>query len=127
MTSIRYENGSVHEVPFLQVRLADFTGSAPWRRVRSVHGQAHYAGSYASATTGGHVVYESRLELARLLLADFDPAVREIFAQPCLLVARVGDRVRRHVPDFLLVIARLDEGGHRPLQTSATDATSAGM
>ncbi|MET7740308.1 hypothetical protein [Streptomyces sp. NPDC005385] len=36
---------------------------------------AHYSGDYASATTGGQVVYESRLELARLLLADFDPSV----------------------------------------------------
>lgn len=53
----------------------------------------------------GPVVYESRLELARLLLADMDPAVRGIYAQPCHLTARVGDRVRRHVPDFLLVMA----------------------
>ncbi|MFE9565221.1 TnsA-like heteromeric transposase endonuclease subunit [Streptomyces sp. NPDC006487] len=104
MASIRHEGGSMREVPFSELRLADFTESAPWRQVRSVHGQAHYSGSYASATTGGHVVYESRLELARLLLADFDPAVRGIFAQPCRLVARIGDRVRRHVPDFLLVM-----------------------
>jgi hypothetical protein len=33
--------------------------------------QAHVSGSYWAATTDGHVVYESRLELARLLLADF--------------------------------------------------------
>nr|WP_244900910.1 TnsA-like heteromeric transposase endonuclease subunit [Streptomyces nanshensis] len=38
------------------------------------------------------------------LLADFDPAVRGIFAQPCRLAARVGDRVRHHVPDYLLVM-----------------------
>ncbi|MFD9069113.1 hypothetical protein [Streptomyces lasiicapitis] len=36
---------------------------------------AHYSGDYASATTGGQVVCESRLELARLLPADFDPSV----------------------------------------------------
>ncbi|MFB8415511.1 TnsA-like heteromeric transposase endonuclease subunit [Streptomyces albidoflavus] len=100
--SIRYEDGSIREVPLSELRLTDFAGSVPWRQVRSVHGQAHYSGSYSSATTGGHVVYESRLELARLLLADFDPAVREIFAQPCRLVVRIGDRVRHHVPDFLL-------------------------
>ncbi len=102
--SIRYDDDSVREVPFAQLRLADFSESAPWRRVRSVHGQAHYSGSYASATTGGPVVYESRLELARLLLADFDPGICGIYAQPCRLVARVGDRVRHHVPDFLLVM-----------------------
>ncbi|CAO0837290.1 hypothetical protein SMICM17S_04043 [Streptomyces microflavus] len=52
----------------------------------------------------GPVVYESRLELARLLLADMDPAVRGIYAQPCHMTARVGGRVRRHVPDFLLIM-----------------------
>lgn len=64
----------------------------------------HYSGKYASATMGGHVVYESRLELDRPLLADFDPEVRGTFAQPCQLAARVRDRVRHHVPDFLLVM-----------------------
>ncbi|MET8331560.1 TnsA-like heteromeric transposase endonuclease subunit [Streptomyces sp. NPDC005181] len=91
-------------MPVRQLRVADFMGSKPWRDVRSVHGMTHHSGKYSSATTGGHVVYESRLELARLLLADFDSAVQGIFAQPCRLAARVGDRVRHHVPDFLLVM-----------------------
>jgi len=56
-------------------------------------------------TTGSHVVYESRLELTRLLVADFDPAVTAIAAQPFLLRAHAGGRVRRHVPDFFLVRA----------------------
>jgi hypothetical protein len=46
-----------------------------------------------------------RLELARLLLADFDPQVEQIYAQPFRLAARVGGRARHHVPDFLLVLA----------------------
>ena len=79
--------------------------SVPWRRFRVVRGQAHYSGSYASATTGGHVLYESRLELARLLLADFDARVRGIYAQPCLVTAVIGGRARRHVPDFLLAVS----------------------
>nr|WP_189301909.1 TnsA-like heteromeric transposase endonuclease subunit [Streptomyces albospinus] len=102
--SIRYDDGLVREVPVRQLRLTDFAESKPWRAVRSIHGMAHYSGKYSSATTGGHVLYESRLELARLLLADFDPEVRGIFAQPCRLAARVGDRTRHHVPDFLLVM-----------------------
>ena len=53
------------------------------------------------------MVYESRLELARLLVADFDPAVAAIAAQPFWLRAQAGGRVRRHVPDFFLV--RADE------------------
>ena len=50
-----------------------------------------------------HVVYESRLELARLLLADFDPSVAAIAAQPFYLTAYVNGKERNHVPDFLLV------------------------
>jgi hypothetical protein len=57
--SVRYEDGSVRELVFAELRLADFVRSVPWRQVRSFHGRAHYAGSYASVTTGGHVVYES--------------------------------------------------------------------
>jgi hypothetical protein len=103
VASVRYDDGSVREFTLDRLRLADFDDSVPWRQVRSLHGQAHYSGSYASATMGGFVVYESRLELARLLLADFDPQVRGIYAQPFLLAARVSGLVRRHVPDFLLV------------------------
>ncbi|WP_371551406.1 TnsA-like heteromeric transposase endonuclease subunit [Streptomyces sp. NBC_00554] len=50
-----------------------------------------------------HVVYESRLELTRLLYADFDHDVTAIFAQPFLLSAAVDGHWRRHVPDFLML------------------------
>lgn len=50
-----------------------------------------------------HVVYESRLELARLIFADFDGSVYRILAQPFLLKAKVGGKIRKHVPDYLLV------------------------
>jgi hypothetical protein len=89
------------------LRAAEVVAAVPWRRVRSARGQAHYPGWYWSATTGGHVVYESRLELARLLVADFDPGVTAIAAQPFMLRAQAGGRIRRHVPDFLLA----DAGG----------------
>ena len=52
--------------------------------------KSHYPGYFWSATMGAHVVYESRLELARLLLADFDCHVAVIAAQPFLLQARVA-------------------------------------
>lgn len=99
---IRYVEGTVAPVELGQVRLRDFAGSVPWRRWRSRRGQAHLSGSHWAATTGGHVVYESRLELARLLLADFDPNVSVVWAQPCRLVATVDGAERSHVPDFLL-------------------------
>jgi hypothetical protein len=49
------------------------------------------------------VAYESRLELARIMLADFDPAVTGLAAQPFQLTGPDGGRDRRHVPDLLLV------------------------
>ncbi|MGI8309064.1 TnsA-like heteromeric transposase endonuclease subunit [Saccharopolyspora hattusasensis] len=76
--------------------------AVPWRTFRWYRGQRHYSGTYWSATEKNHVVYESRLELARLLLADFDTSVRGIVAQPILLKSMVSGRERKHVPDFLL-------------------------
>lgn len=74
----------------------------PVRVVGSHVGQRHYSGLFWSATTGEHVVYESRLELDRLWLADFDAQVERIAAQPLWLVGRDGSALRRHVPDLLL-------------------------
>lgn len=46
--------------------------------------------------------YESRLELARLLFADMDPAVAWIVAQPFRMVVEINGKQRSHVPDYLL-------------------------
>jgi hypothetical protein len=96
--SVRLVDGSTREMPLVELTAAAVLSAVPWRSVRSHRGQRHLPGWYWSATTGGHLVYESRLELARLLLADFDPDVVGIAAQPFL----VRDADRRHVPDFLL-------------------------
>jgi hypothetical protein len=100
--SFRDAAGKVSIADLALVRAEQLAAGRPWRVFRWRQGQAHYSGWYWSATTGGHVVYESRLELARLLLADFDPRVTAIAAQPFLVTAPSGGRVRRHVPDFLL-------------------------
>jgi hypothetical protein len=105
--SLRMADGSEVRRLLRDVRARQVAAAVPWRAARSARGQSHYPGFYWSETTGSHVVYESRLELARLLLADFDPAVTAIAAQPFLLRAHAGGRVRRHVPDFFLV--RADE------------------
>jgi hypothetical protein len=105
VVAVRYDDGVVHEFQLDSVQLGSFEHSVPWRRFRSHQGQRHYPGSYASVTMGGFVVYESRLELARLMMADFDPSIVRIYAQPCWMAAREQGRVRRHVPDFLLVTA----------------------
>ncbi|WP_218041178.1 TnsA-like heteromeric transposase endonuclease subunit [Acrocarpospora macrocephala] len=76
--------------------------ATPWRTFRWHHGQQHFPGFYWSVTMFDLVIYESRLELARLLYADFDLGVAWIKAQPFLLTAQVEGKIRRHVPDFLL-------------------------
>lgn len=63
----------------------------------------HYSGAYWSSTESSHVVYESRPELSRLPYADRDAAVHRIVAQPFLQKTTLDGRLRRHVPDFLLV------------------------
>jgi len=95
--------GRVHTVDLTAVTVRELAGAEPWRVFRGYRGQRHYSGYYWSATTGSHVIYESRLELARLLLADFDREVVGIVAQPFLMTGHDGARVRRHVPDFLLM------------------------
>lgn len=80
-----------------------FEPSIPWRTFRWREGQKHYSGLYWSSTMRDHVVYESRLELTRLLYADFDQVVTGVFAQPFLLSTTVDGRRRRHVPDFLVM------------------------
>lgn len=84
---------------------AALSTAQPVRRVGSYAGQRHYSGLFWSATTGGHVPYESHLELDRLWLADFDPTVTWIAAQPMWLRGRDGTVIRRHAPDLLLTRA----------------------
>ncbi|MGW2654389.1 TnsA-like heteromeric transposase endonuclease subunit [Streptomyces sp. NPDC001478] len=74
----------------------------PWRIFRWYMGQRHYSGSYWSSTQADHVIYESRLELARLWYADFDRDVTAIVAQPFLLRAELGGVLSRHIPDYLM-------------------------
>lgn len=68
----------------------ELLAAAPWRTFRWFTEQRHYSGTYWCATDQGHVIYESRLELARLLFADFDRRVKHIVAQPFLLRTKVG-------------------------------------
>jgi hypothetical protein len=75
----------------------------PYREFRWYLGQPHYSGSYWSSTESKHVVYESRLELSRLLMADFDPSVVAIVAQPFMMRAKVDGKTRRHIPDYWLL------------------------
>jgi hypothetical protein len=94
---------SVVSLPWELATTEVLASAGPWRTFRWHKGQLQYSGAYWSATEGSHVIYESRLEQARLLFADFDTSVKRIIAQPFLLSAQVEATVRRHVPDFLLL------------------------
>ncbi|MFI6860273.1 TnsA-like heteromeric transposase endonuclease subunit [Streptomyces sp. NPDC050421] len=106
--SIRQQRGVLMEDRDWSTAPVDLLQSAyPWRTFRWYRGQKHYSGTYWSATTRDHVIYESRLELSRLIFADFDPSVRGIVAQPFLLKTVLGGKVRRHIPDYLLLTGQV--------------------
>jgi hypothetical protein len=96
------EDGGCSTSTLARVSVDEVLAGAPVRDFRWYKGRRFYSGWYWSATTGGLVAYESRLELARILLADFDPAVVGIAAQPFQLTGADGSTTRRHVPDLLL-------------------------
>ena len=106
-TELRYVAADSSEVATTvrDAPIRTLSTARPVRRVGSYAGQRHYSGLFWSATTGGHVPYESRLELDRLWLSDFDPAVTWIAAQPMWLRGRDGTVIRRHAPDLLLTRA----------------------
>jgi hypothetical protein len=101
--SVRAVDGSESTLSWPAMSAERLSSASPWRTFRWYKGQRHFPGLYWSATMADHVIYESRLELARLLYADFDQAVHSIAAQPFLLTAQVAGQLRRHIPDYLLV------------------------
>ena len=102
---VRKAGGEVDVVPLQSARLSMFDAAVPWRDFRWYRGQRHFSGSYWSATMQAHIGYESRLEYANLLLADFDPRVDRILSQPFLLEGEDRGTRRRHIPDYLIVHA----------------------
>lgn len=81
----------------------------PARKPASYRKQRHLPGRYWFATTGEHVLYESRIELKTLMMLDFDPSVVGVAAQPFALALSDGDfgkTTKLHVPDYLARHAR---------------------
>ena len=99
---VRRGVGEVVECPWPAASTDLLSAAAPWRVFRWYRGQRHYSGTYWSATMRNHVIYESRLELTRLLFADFDRSVHGIVAQPFMLQTMLEGKVRKHIPDYLL-------------------------
>jgi hypothetical protein len=73
--SFRTKAGVAENEPWMVAGNAELSNTLPWRTFRWFKGQRHYSGRYWSATMRDHVVYESRLELSRLIFDDFDQAV----------------------------------------------------
>lgn len=101
--TVRDENGALADRPPNDLTSDVLFHALPYRTFRWYRGQRHYSGSYWSSTNCEHVIYESRLELARLLIADFDTSVTKIVAQPFLLRVVVDGKMRRHIPDYCLL------------------------
>jgi hypothetical protein len=101
----RQADGEFVQTMLDRVVVAEVAAGLPVRDFRWYKGRRHYSGWYYATTGGRLVAYESRLELARVLLADFARDVVGIAAQPFQLTGDDGDRSRRHVPDLLLVHA----------------------
>lgn len=81
----------------------------PVRKPASYRKQRHLPGRYWFATTGEHVMYESRTELKTLMMLDFDPEVIGVAAQPFAIALTDGDfgkTTKLHIPDYLARYAR---------------------
>lgn len=100
--SFKDADGEVVSTPWSQLDADFVVRGRPWRNFPWYLGQRNYSGRYWCATERRLVGYESRLELSRLMIVDFDLSSRRIASQPFWLTARVaGERLRR-VPDYLV-------------------------
>ncbi|MEU9713556.1 TnsA-like heteromeric transposase endonuclease subunit [Streptomyces sp. NPDC047967] len=85
-----------------------FEEGRPVRGFPSYRGQRHFPGLYWSATTGGHVGFESWLERDHVMLLDFTPEVTGLQSQPFWLFWEDGRGKRvSHAPDYF---ARFEDG-----------------
>lgn len=106
--SLRLQGDRLERGEFAGLEARQVFVAQPRRIFRWHRGQRHYSGRYWAATMGAFVGYESRLELAVLLLLDFDPEIVRISSQPFEVIADRGDRQGSHVPDYM--VERRDGG-----------------
>ena len=90
------EGGAERALPLTAAWAVAFECGCPVRRFRSRKGQRHLSGLWWSATTGGHVDFESWLERDHVMALDFDAAVVGIASQPFWL-RWADERSPRHV------------------------------
>ena len=94
------DDGLEHRVSLSEAWATPFESSAR-RRFTSHKGQRHLSGLWWSATTGGHVGFESWMERDHVMALDFDPTVVGIASQPFWLSWRdEAGKLISHAPDF---------------------------
>ena len=81
----------------------DFVLGHPTRDYSRRKTQQHKPVAIWTHTTQGHVHCESRLEREFVLLADFDPRVMHISAQPFTALWPNGSPLKKHTPDFAVL------------------------
>lgn len=95
--SVRRQRGVVVEDRDWGTAPLDLLQSAcPWRTFRWYKGQKHYSGTYWSATTRDHVIYESRLELSCLLFAPVLPGLPPLQRRTLAVVLEARLLLRLH-------------------------------
>ena len=97
--TVRFRTAPNVDVSAVSLVDADVLAAAwPWREFRWRAGQKHYSAVIGRRPRVAMSSIESRLELARLLFADFDRSVHRICAQPFLLVTRSHGRMMKIIP-----------------------------
>ncbi|WP_148061709.1 hypothetical protein [Curtobacterium sp. JUb34] len=84
----------------MDIAVKDFVLGHPTRDYSRRRSQRHKPVAVWTQTTHGHVHCESRLEREFVLLADFDPRVAHISAQPFTALWPNGFPLKKHTPDF---------------------------
>jgi hypothetical protein len=117
------EEGAERTLPLTAAWAVAFECGCPVRRFRPRKGQWHLSGLWWSATTGGHVDFESWLERDHVMALDFDAAVVGIASQPFWLrwaderpAARLSTiAVERPTPSSTMTVAGVvwSRGGSR--------------
>jgi hypothetical protein len=97
-------DGQMVRIPAVDLLTLNPTELEPVRRFAAYRKQQRNPGVFWSAKTSHFVPYESRMEAQHLLVADFDPRVVHIVAQPFRLHFQHDGAWKSHVPDFLLVL-----------------------
>ena len=104
-TEVEYKraDGEVVKTAWCDLDAEAVIKGRPWRTFPWYLGQLNYSGLYWCATERGMVGYESRLELSRLMMADFDTSVKNVVSQPFRIWGwTAGERILR-VPDYLVI------------------------